>query len=232
MRWFKFTLVAAVLFFLPACDNDEDQNKDVEQETVYLDHCPSASDPCTPGQACSQTYGCDHCSFVNLSCRCTAAGTWSCSHYDDFSCIQRCEANACLSSSECTDNKICYAPSDENCGACYRGVACDDDEACVDGQICAARNQACMCNPNETQCVSPCDVDAPCPLDGDICIDGRCQPQSCADTYCTQSNFVCNAEKICVRETCGDGTSCKNYNDHCVKGHCYNKTGKCSLPVP
>ncbi len=238
MRTYWVVLLAAILLLSPGCDDEDSPTKEdpdgEDAELVFLDHCPGgAGGSCTAGTLCYETYRCSHCSFTSMDCTCSAEGTWQCSYFDDFRCLERCRGDACADDSECTTSgESCLVPNAMACGTCQMGVACLDDDACSGDSLCVARNTACLCDPGAAICAPPCTDDAPCPYDGDVCIDGRCQPQPCADTTCSERNFVCNDDKVCVREACDENGKCSNWNDHCVKGLCYDKLGTCSLPPP
>jgi len=169
-----------------------------------------------------------------------------------------CEAGACKPgpAKVCDDKNPCTNDSCDSklgCQTANNTAACDDKDACSEGDICAAG--ACLGKPKNCDDAQTCTADSckdgacihaaqtgtctdgtAC-TDGDVCKDGKCAPGkavNCDDqNVCTIDS--CDPAKGCVwvlkDGPCDDGNNCTN-NDACAAGKCAGVGKQCSDDNP
>ncbi len=191
-------------------------------ETCTDAECVAGTSPCAADEVCDETNeacvecladaDCDDAVFCNGAETCGAdntcvAGTDPC---DPDTQVCREELGTCTEI-ECATN--------DDCGD---GLFCNGEEACIE-QLCVDGPDPCeadeTCDEDNDACVD-CLTDADCAA-GEVCTDGECGGDLCADVTCDEG-FVCDVATgdcvvdLCFGVTCDPGFECDADTGDCV----------------
>ena len=253
MRHLTLLFAVFLLMFVPACPAGEGEGEG-ENERCGCDYtqrcadaCPSSLLPfCRADGLCHATdptfvCGCDF--SQECVAACPSAGLPICG--DDARCH---EAEAgCRNTQECLQMGSCVHPDDEiACGIpppetenqCSQVVECQSPDTVCDYVVEG-------CGGTYLGCVARCDLPGGGCLDGEACVNGRCEAIPCAAENLDDA-FVCPAHRICSGEVldplsddrdhgcaliaCDTDADC--LSDFCVNGTCSSAPGRCELPRP
>lgn len=147
--------------------------------------------------------------------------------------------DGCHDDSECDPDaaEFCFAPDENNCGACQVPDApCLDQSECDIGLLCVPFDAPCACEPGAMQCVPilPCMNDQQC-ADDQFCDQNACAPATCdGQMFDCPPLFDCvpnSAPKDhCVRRACEADEDCDGA--FCVENRCFETLGACMPPAP
>lgn len=213
--------------------------------------------PCSDGLQCTTSDGCKDGLCVGLPLACTddnactvdscdptlgcsfkPAAAGACSDGNDCTAQDACVAGGCTGSAVlCDDGNPCTSDACAPLSGCVYSAAsgpCEDGNACTEGDQC----QAGACTAGNNTC--PCQQDADCPDDGDLCngtltCDTKSWPYGCVvkpGTVAVCLGTACNAATCDPKSgSCGltplangspcdaDGSLC-TANDACEAGSC------------
>ncbi|HYD42634.1 MAG TPA: hypothetical protein VEB43_17530 [Anaeromyxobacter sp.] len=196
------------------------------------------------GETCAPARRCDGASVACPAAVDAADGT-ACDDGDACTVGERCQAGACTggSPSTCPTGDACRAPiCDPRTGSCalvfQAGLACDDGNACTEGDRCDATRGACagtpkvcaapdachqaQCDPSSGACVATAQPDGTWCDDGDACTRASsCRAGVCAGTSpvlcpapdaCHEIGLCDRATGRCTYAPKADGTGCDDGN--------------------
>jgi hypothetical protein len=181
--------------------------------------------------------------FEDCATSCPTLGLPIC---DDTGRCQEAEGS-CRDTGECGNLGLCVHPDDQpGCGIpppdfpdeCASNDDCDDD-----GTVCDFVDDG--CGGAHLGCVARCDGVGGACVDGEACVEGRCEAVACSavdldDAFVCAPHLLCSGDDLdplsddrhhgCVFISCDDDAGC--LSDFCVNGRCAPTPGTCELPRP
>ncbi|MCB9738757.1 MAG: hypothetical protein H6747_05780 [Deltaproteobacteria bacterium] len=199
------------------------------QAGTFACYCKSDADCADDGDLCNGTPFCDKSDPTKPLCKQNPATAVTCPTVGDTACVQT----------------LCIAQS----GKCKKTLV-DDGAACQDGSNCTAGDFCLIgeCKPGKLVC--PCQQDADCKDDGDLC-NGlpycdlsdpdkpQCKPNPAGVVFCNDSQDTqclkakcnpksgdCALQPVKDGTVCDDGTVCTS-SDACAGGACKGSALDC-----